>query len=372
MTDARDETAGGIHKMTMTKPDGRTLLLYGRSPIQAGPAPSPADGGAQTHHSHFRWHPLRGEWVVYAGHRQHRTFLPPSGFDPFAPTTDPQYPTELPSGVYDVAVFENRFPSLAPDVDPPPSAIVPTRHGAGASEMIVYGQGWTALGDLPVDHLDVVLQALADRYRELGSQDAIEYVMPFENRGVEVGMTLPHPHGQIYAYPFVPPIPAAELEHQAAYYREHGRSLLQHHVDEELRDGRRLLYSGEHAVAFVPAFARYAYEMWIVPRRPVPSLGELSAAERRDFAVALKTALMKLDGLWSRPLPYVLVYHQAPTDGRPHPESHLHAECYPAHRSPDRLKILAGCELGAGLFTADTLPEEKAAELQAVQVKIDD
>ena len=143
----------------------------------------------------------------------------------------------------------------------------------------------------------------------------VQYVMPFENRGVEVGVTLHHPHGQIYAYPFVPPIPARELALQLEYYTLHGRGLLEDLIDREIADGRRMLYATGEAVAFVPVCARYSYEVWVAPRRAVPSLPELEPAERREFACALKTVLQKFDRLWNRPFPYVMVLHQAPTDG---------------------------------------------------------
>jgi len=197
-------------------------------------------------------------------------------------------------------------------------------------------------------------------------------VMPFENRGVEVGVTLHHPHGQIYAYPFVPPIPARELAQQSAYLQERGISLLEDLIRTELQDGRRMLYTGERAVAWMPAFARYSYEVWIAPRRSAGSVADLDWAERADFARALKTVLLKYDNLWGKPFPYVMVFHQAPTDGQPHPEAHLHIELYPAYRMPGRLKYLAGSEIGAGMFTADTLPEEKLKELQAVEVNLGD
>ncbi len=361
-----------LHKHFMTKPDGRRLILYGREPIHVASAPSPSSDPPEGD-SHFRWHPFRGEWVVYAAHRQHRTFLPPPEYNPLAPSTDPEHPTEMPVGTYDVGVFENRFPTLRPDAGEAPSALVPTRPGTGVCEVVVYTQdAKSSLGALPLDHLEVVLEALADRYRELGSRPDIQYVMPFENRGVEVGVTLHHPHGQIYAFPFVPPIAELELRRQTDYYRAHGRGLLVSHIDDELSDGRRMLYAGDEAVAFVPVFARYAYEVWIAPRRAAPSLADLHPGERQDLARALKTVLKKYDGLWSRPFPYILVVHQAPTDGEVHPEAHCHIECYPAYRMPDRLKYLAGSEIGAGVFTSDTLPEAKAAELQGVQVHIDD
>jgi UDPglucose--hexose-1-phosphate uridylyltransferase len=164
-------------------------------------------------------------------------------------------------------------------------------------------------------------------------------------------------------------------ERELAQAREHraasGRALLEDLVTAEIEDGRRILYRGEATVAFVPVCARYAYEVWIAPRRAAPSLADLTPVEREDFARALKTVLLQYDGLWSKPFPYIMVFHQAPTDGEPHPEAHLHVEFYPPLRMKDRLKYLAGSEMGAGVFTADTLPEEKAAELAAVPVRLD-
>jgi UDPglucose--hexose-1-phosphate uridylyltransferase len=184
-------------------------------------------------------------------------------------------------------------------------------------------------------------------------------------------VTLHHPHGQIYAYPFVPPIPARELAMQREFLAAHGRGLLEDLIDKETKDGRRLLYSTDEAVAFMPVCARYSYEVWVAPRRAAASVAHLQPDERREFARALKTVLMKFDRLWNAPFPYVMVFHQAPTDGDPHPEAHLHVEFYPAYRMRGRLKYLAGSELGAGVFTADTLPEDKAAELRGVEVSIE-
>ena len=385
-----------MHKLLLTKPDGRALTLYGREPIDTAlQAPSPFAEPLNAS-PHLRWHPLRGEWVTYAAFRQGRTFLPPPEYNPLAGTVDPANPTEVPAGRWDVAVFDNRFPSLvaAESGREVPSLIVPTAPSNGQCEVVVFTQDpksslgalplshidlllqvWgdrtRTLGGLPLWHLELLLEVWADRYRELGARPDIQYVFPFENRGVEVGVTLHHPHGQIYAYPFVPPIAAAELRQQRAYFDAHGRGLLDAHLRAEIEDGRRLLYLSEEAVALMPVCARYSYEVWVAPRRACPSLLDLSTAERAELARALKTVLMKYDGLWQKPFPYILVFHQAPTDGREHPEAHLHIEIYPAYRLPGRLKFLAGSEIGAGVFTADTLPEEKARELQSVQVAIE-
>jgi UDPglucose--hexose-1-phosphate uridylyltransferase len=361
-----------MHKRRLTKPDGRALWLYGREPIPDDlTAPSPARSGGAPN-AHLRWHPLRAEWVAYAGHRQHRTFQPPAEYNPLAPTRDPAAPTELPSGRWDVAVFENLFPTLTLAAHDPPALGVATAAGTGVCEVVVYAQDpATSLGRLPLAHVELLIAVWGDRYTELGALPDVQYVFPFENRGVEVGATLHHPHGQLYAYPFVPPVPQRELAEQRAYYERHGRGLLEDFVRREVGERARMVYDGPDAAAFVPACARYSYEVWIAPKRPAPSLAALDDLERRDFARALKTVLLKLDGLWQQPFPYVLVFHQAPTDGAAHPEAHAHAELYPALRMPGRLKYLAGSEIGAGVFTADTLPEAKAEELRAVAVDLD-
>jgi UDPglucose--hexose-1-phosphate uridylyltransferase len=361
-----------MYKRQLRKADGRALVLYGRRPVPDDfQAPSPSDAPLAAN-GHLRWHPLRGEWVAYAGHRQNRTFLPPPEYNPLAATMDPANPTELPAGEYDVAVFENLFPTLIATAHDPPDLIVPTRPGRGACEVVVFAQDPRgSLGGLPLWHLQLLFEVWADRYVELGAREDVEYVYPFENRGVEVGVTLSHPHGQIYAYPFVPPLPARELEQQTSYYQANGRGLLEDLFRKEIEEARRVIYLGPHALALVPVCARYSYEVWVAPRRAAASLAGLTADERADMARALKTVLMKYDRLWDRPFPYIMVFHQAPTDGQPHPEAHLHIEFYPAYRMRDRLKYLAGSEIGAGVFTADTLPEEKAKELQAVDVEIE-
>jgi UDPglucose--hexose-1-phosphate uridylyltransferase len=147
--------------------------------------------------------------------------------------------------------------------------------------------------------------------------------------------------------------------------------LLRNVIERELADEARLLYRGEHAVAFVPFCARYPYEVWLAPLDPVPGFVELAAAQRRDLARALKTVLLKYDGLWQRPFPYLMAWYPAPTDGKAHPEAHLHAQFYPPYRTRERLKYLAGTELAAGFFAMDALPEDKARELQAVEVRIE-
>jgi UDPglucose--hexose-1-phosphate uridylyltransferase len=356
-----------IHKRVLLKPDGRELVLYGRDPLDTTDAPQAGEAGARG--SHVRWHPLRGEWIVYAGHRQHRTFLPPPSWNPLAPATDPRFPTEVPAGNWQVAVFENLFSALGapPELPLPPLPVAASPCG-GRTEVVVFTQDPAgSLGGLALDQLELVLEVWADRTQVLGALDRVAYVFPFENRGVEVGVTLQHPHGQIYAYPFVPPIIERELELMRSHHAEHGRGLLEDLIAAELAEDRRVLYTGDFAIAWVPVAARWAYEIWVAPRGAAPTLGMLAIAERRDLARALQLALRKLDGLWNKPMPYVLAVHQAPPVGD-YPHAHVHIEIYPWLRMPDRMKFLAGSEIGAGVFTADTLPEDKAAELRAVEV----
>ena len=361
-----------MHSVALRKPDGRSLTLYARQPIVGdvrAPSPfqQPLEGAP-----HLRWHPLRGEWVTYAAFRQDRTFLPPPEYNPFAVTVDDDAQTEVPACNWDVAVFDNRFPALDYERRDSPSLYVPTRPADGRCEVVVFSQDVEgSLAMLPLDHIELLIDVWADRTRRLGAREEIAYVLPFENRGREVGVTLHHPHGQIYAYPVVPPVPARMQAAARDYHAEHGRGVLQDMVRDELASGERILYRGEHAVAFVPICARYPYEVWVAPIAPVPDFPALSSEQAGDLARALKTVLLKYEGLWQRPFPYLMAWYQAPTDGGPHPESHLHAELYPPYRTPTKLKFLAGTEIAGGLFAMDVLPEDKARELQQVHVALE-
>lgn len=357
----------------LTKADGRNLWLYAAATMPPEvPAPSPPGQSRQP--PHLRWHPLRAEWVVYAPHRQQRTFLPPAAYNPLAPTIDPSAPTELPAGAYDIAVFDNRFPSFVATSGAPPRRLaIPTALAAGAAEVVVYSQDASAsLGALPLWHVRLLIDVWADRTARLGAREDVRYVMPFENRGVEVGVTLHHPHGQIYAYPFVPPLAEREGRSAQEYFERHGTTMLGDIAAAEIEARSRLVDTRDAAVAFVPPFARFPYEVWIAPRRPAARLPDLDDATRDDLARTLKRVLRTYDALWSRPLPYVLVVHQAPSDGDPHPECHLHVEIYGIYRTRDRLKYLAGSELGAGVFIMDAEPEVQAAALRAVRPREDE
>ena len=359
-----------LFRLKLTKPDGRRLTLYANHPVNEkiqATSPNTSREGGQPH---LRWHPWREEWVAYATHRQNRTFLPPKEYNPLAPTKSMDFPTELPSGNYDMAVFDNLFASLQLDATASPALSIPTRPADGHCEVVVFTQDPdTSLGRMPLEQIVLLLRVWADRYQEIEALPGIQYVLPFENRGVEVGVTLHHPHGQIYSYPFVPPIPAMMLSAQRKYWEAHKRALLIDQLERERADGRRMIYEGEFASAFIPECARYAYETWIVPHRAVPSLCELNPEELMDLARCLKTVLLKFDGLWQMPFPYLMALYAAPNDGKPHPEWTFHFEFYPPYRSKGRLKFLAGTELAAGLFVNDSVPEEKAVELRNVEVE---
>ncbi len=360
-----------MYSHQLLKPDGRQLTLYSRFPIaEAIIATSLSNQLVQTN-SHLRWHPLRGEWVAYTSYCQEQSFLSPSEYNLLTLSNDLQFPTELPPGRYDVAVFDNRFPVMALSAYNPPKCIVETLPANGVCETVVFTQNPQAsLSSLELDHLALLLEVWGDRTFLLGANQQIQYVLPFEHRSTELGVTLHQPHGQIYAYPFIPPVPARMLEMQRRFYQEHQRGLLTDLIQKEIAENKRIIYQDEYAIAFVPVCARYPYEVWIAPIQPVGTLFELTAQQRLGLAKALKTVTLKYDGLRDRPFPYSMAWFQAPTDGKTHPEAHLHAEFYPADQVSEKLKYLAGSELAGGMFTNDALPEEKAKELQAVVVNV--
>lgn len=357
-----------MHRVEYIKPDGRRMWLYGRSPPKIETVSSPTAEPASLQ-SHLRRDPIRGEWVVYAAHRQNCTFLPSSADDPLAPTTDPTRPTELPCGDYEVAVFENRFPSLSLQASSPPAIEgVEMAAAIGSCEVVVFAQdGSASLGELPLDRIALIFEVWADRTRHL-QQLGLLYVLPFENRGIEIGATLQHPHGQIYAYGFLPQVQARALESLRRHRDRIGPDLVSDLAIAERGRGVRVVAAQGTAVAFAAPFGRFPYETWIVPTRSVPDLAGLTEDERNDMAFALSQTLRRLDGLWSRPMPYLMTVNQAPTDGAPHPEWTVWIEICPIRRAPDKLKYLAGTELGAGVFANDITPETATEALRRVRL----
>lgn len=315
----------------------------------------------------LRWHPVLGEWVITASHRQDRTYKPPTEYCPLCPTRPGSLLTEIPEPTFQIAVFENKFPALHPAPQAPnvaPTELYPVREATGVCEVVVYSpdhQGsLTTVGEATVRNL---VDVWADRFQELGAQEEIQYVFPFENRGEAVGVTLHHPHGQIYAFPYIPPIPARELAQAAAHQERTGRCLFCDIVAEERRDGRRIVAEDELFVAFIPFFARYPYEVHVLPKRHVTCLLELDDAERWSLARTLRDVITQYDRLFGFPMPYMMVLHQRPTDGSSYPYYHFHVEFYPLSRTAGKLKYLAGCESGAGSFVTDMSAEDQAQRL---------
>lgn len=322
--------------------------------------------------SELRWNPLLGEWLATATQRQDRTFMPPPDHCPLCPTKPGGFPTEVPESTYDIVVFENRFPSLSPD--PPPPAVkatelYPVRPSKGVCEVVLYTPNHaSSLAQEPVTQIYKLIQVWTDRFAELGALDYVKYVFIFENKGEAIGVTLHHPHGQIYAYPFTPPRISRELEMSYAHSERKGSCLMCDIILEERRDGRRLVFENDSFVAYVPFFARWPYEVHIAARRHKQALTDFDRDEQRELALMMKTLLMAYDRLFNLSFPYMMVMHQRPTDGADYDYYHFHIEFYPPLRTATKLKYLAGSETGAGMFINDTLPEEKAAELRKLVV----
>jgi UDPglucose--hexose-1-phosphate uridylyltransferase len=319
--------------------------------------------------SELRWNPQLGEWVITATHRQDRTFLPPPNYCPLCPAGVTDAPTEIDRTDFEIAVFENRFPSLHRSPPPPAvagTALTPVRPAVGACEVVVYTPRHdAAAADLSVRRLARLVAVWADRTLQLGAHAEIEYVFVFENRGAAIGVTLEHPHGQIYAYSYMPQLIGREV----AAAEEHwsgGKCLWCGLLEQELANGQRLVAQTETWVAGVPFFARWPYEVHLTPRDHAGWLHELNDRQAEDLARLLKTVLLKYDALFGFDLPYIMAVHQRPTRAGESNAFHLHIELYPPNRTAEKLKYLAGSEAGAGAFINDTLPEETAERLRGL------
>src|SRR5436190_16453467 len=328
-----------------------------------------------------RWHPLREEWVIVAAHRQNRPWQgeravtsetrPPAYVEDcyFCPgnlrvsgARNPEYQS--------VFVFDNDHPCVgldAPRALPPPPGIYRNAPATGIARVVCYSpQHNTTLAELATEDIAALLDTWREQQLELGSRPDINHVLIFENKGEVVGVSNPHPHGQIYATNFV--FKTIEIEAAAArrHYDEHRRVLFQDILRSELEDGRRILFENASAIVFLPYFARYAYECYVAPKDTHASVATLSAGERRDLAAALKSLLVRCDNLWQMSFPYVLTLHQTPTDGADYRGFHFHIQCHPPLRKPHLLKYLAGPEPRGANFLSDPPPAAKAAERCAV------
>jgi UDPglucose--hexose-1-phosphate uridylyltransferase len=267
-------------------------------------------------------------------------------------------------------VFDNDHPCVgpeAPGVVTLPHPVFRNRPARGQARVVCYSPRHDlTLAELDVADVAGLIEVWQREYRDLGARPEVDHVLIFENKGEVVGVSNPHPHGQIYATNFVFKTIETEARAAARHFAETGRVLFRDVIRAEQEDGRRVLFENETAIAFVPYFARYAYEVYVAPKATHASVAALGPAEVQDLAEALSAVLIRFDNLWQMRFPYVMVLHQAPTDGGDHRAFQFHIEFHPPLRKPDLLKYLAGPEIGGGNFLSDTCPEEKAAELRAV------
>jgi UDPglucose--hexose-1-phosphate uridylyltransferase len=342
--------------------------------------------------SERRYDPTADEWVTFATARQDRTYQPPADQCPLCPTRDPAQSTEIPRDAYEIVVFDNRFPSLSPDPaasDVLPTDLIPVEPALGRCEVVVYSdQHDTTLAEVGAERIRLLLDVWGDRYEVLGAEPDIRYVMPFENKGEIIGVTLAHPHGQIYGYSDVPPRPLRELKAAAEYRRRTGRCVECDVVAQEISDGRRIVARRPGFVAFVPSWARFPYEVHVVPEAHRPSLTQVTAGERDELAALLAVLLSGYDQLFGFSLPYVMGIRSAPTcspselTGRFHQLggldeladwdaiSHLHWQFAPVHRSADKIKFVAGSEMMGGAYVTDVAPEVAAERLRSALKKV--
>ena len=310
--------------------------------------------------------PLTGEWRTFATHPQDHTFPPADDGCPLCPGAH----REVPDATADaVVVFENRFRSFTSDPPPPSmtgSDLYAVAPAAGATEVVVYSNRHDAtLASLGPDAIERLVHVWADRYAVLGARPEVDYVFVFENPGEAGAATLHHPHGEIHAYPEIPPIPRRELETARRHHEVHGTCVVCDIVASERADGARIVARNRSFVAFVPFATRFPYEIHLTARRHAPSLLDLSDPERRDLAELLDTVVRAYDALFGFALPYVMSMHQSPTDdGQWQAVAHLHLELTPFHRTATEVTFLAGSELGAGAFVTDGTPEARAVELR--------
>jgi UDPglucose--hexose-1-phosphate uridylyltransferase len=332
-----------------------------------------------------RWHPLREEWIIVAAHRQGRPWIgatvaaaeqapPPYEPDCYLCPRNPRISGARNPDYTSVYVFDNDHPCVGPDAPqvetgmrPPLPAPYRVRRADGLARVICYSPRHDlTVAEMAVDEIAAIVQTWQQQTRDLGARPEVNQVLIFENKGEVVGVSNPHPHGQIYATNFTWKTFDTELQAMRRYAAETGRGLFADIIAAEQADGRRVLYEDEHAIAFVPYFARYAYEVYVAPRRMVPQIFALSDVEVASLARALKDVTVRFDNLWRQSFPYVMPLHQAPTDGGDYRDFHCFIGFLPPLRRPNTLKYLAGPEIGGGNFLSDTTPEDKAAELRAV------
>lgn len=356
-----------MKKTTTRLADGRQLIYYDSRDDADRTAPDRRPLPPVATASEIRHDPLLGDHVAIASHRQGRTYLPPADACPLCPTRE-GHPSEIPADGYDVAVFENRFPSLAGD--------------SGRCEVVCFTPDHDAsFADLTEERAALVLAAWTDRTAALHQLPEVAQVFCFENRGAEIGVTLGHPHGQIYAYPFTTPRTARMLDALAAHRAATGANLFDATVARERADGIRVVLETAHWTAFVPYAAHWPYEVHLYPRRRVPDLTALDDAARTEFPQVYLELLRRFDRIFgagdgqgpdadaTARTPYIAAWHQAPVRADDRGEFALHLELFTIRRTAGKLKFLAGSESGMNVFINDVPPEAAAQRLREVATK---
>lgn len=321
----------------------------------------------QASRGEIRFDSLNGEWVTVAGHRQSRTFLPSAAMCPLCPSSGGNQ-TEIPDSSYEVVIFDNRFPSLA---DPGPGWSMPTPDllargpNAGHCEVVCFTDAHDSrFANLSPERVRLVIEAWQDRTADLLSKPYVEYVFVFENYGKDIGVTISHPHGQIYAYPFIPSRARQTLEIAASNYESTGEHVLDRLVDAERDDGARIVDETDHWVAFVPFAARWPFQLQIHPKAPVSDFTGLTEPMVDELATLYPRSLQRFSGLFDQEVPYIAAWNQAPK-GPLGKWGRLYLDIFTTRRDTDKLKYLAGSESAMGAFVNDVSPEDAAAMLRS-------
>ena len=303
--------------------------------------------------AHMRWHPLRREWIGHASARQGRTFLPNAADCPLCPMPSNEAPTDIPVDDYEVAIFTNRFSALSLEAQNPPDLEIETSAGVGQCHVISYSSDHNStLATLSHERICLLIEAIGDQITDIYAHDDIVYCLPFENRGREIGVTLDHPHGQIYSLSVLPSV----IKRQAdAMAQSNPLATLYDDIDDAL-----ILDKADKAISYVPRWARYPFETWVMPKRMVDGPHDLTADEISDMADMIKAAAMRLDAIWDSPMPYTLAWHVAPKGYEG--QFHFHLTFQPLKRARNKQKYLASVEQITGFFLVD-LPPEKAARI---------
>lgn len=344
-----------IHRRTFRKADGRDLFLYGYE--QHNEAPQPEEQSEIAKGGELRWHPLRREWNIYAAHRQNRTYKPAAAANPLAPSKPGEPATEIPFTDFELAVFENKFTSMHPQA-PSPMAIdrVEAANAVGQCEVIVYSPSPEgSLATIGQERRRLLVAAWIDRYAamfDLGCQ----FVLPFENRGDEVGVTLHHPHGQIYGFGKTPAVERGAVEAFANGYDLES--------DVKAFAPRYGVAEAADLTAFCPPYARFPYETWVTTRARAPGPWAFNEEQLDAFAFLIGDICRRYDEFFEGPAAYMLGLHAAPVDADK--TYHFTAQFYPLLRAPGRVKYLASVEQHTGVMTVDVMPEQAADVLKAL------